>query len=318
VRRWRFSVLSLNILGAVLAISCGGGGGGGSSSPTAPTATATTTTTTSSLGVCAISTAQASVTPTFDIITIPAGDPFASAATKCIRVFGVMVMAVNTGAAITDAKLTHAATITAEWLDNNEDGLVDDPPVNNSMLERTTTVVLINGDGDLDFFMQRVGELVQHNAQEVGVFETAPDRCKGCGGPEYDAAAEEILHLIQNNGWNFVYSDIDDRGVTTNKLTTAMDVARGGNFQSIPASYPASAWYTYDDANCDYACQLTEYLFWLVTSAADGNSHRCSIIEHEWDLCTRALVESSDSLGWAIITDPTYNIPTVHPNGSYR
>ena len=131
------------------------------------------------------------------------------------------------------------------------------------------------------------------------------------------AAAEEILHLIQNNGWNFAYPDISDRG-TNNRLTAAMDVARGGNFQSIPATYPASAWYTYDDASCDYACQLTEYLFWLVTSAADGNSHRCSLIEHEWDLCTRALVESSDALGWAIVTDPSYKIPTVHPNGVYR
>jgi hypothetical protein len=117
VLRGRFSVLSLNILvGAVLAISCGGGGGGGSSSPTAPTATATattTTTTSSSLGVCGITIAQASVTPTFDIITIPAGDLFYGAATKCIRVFGVMVMAVDSGPEITDAKLKHAATIAA-------------------------------------------------------------------------------------------------------------------------------------------------------------------------------------------------------------
>ena len=141
----------LLVVGAMGAVSCGGGGGG-SASPTAPTAT-TTTTTTSSLGVCGISTAAASVTPTFDVITIPAGDPFTGAATKCIRVFGVMVMAVDSGPEITDAKLKHAATITAEWLDNNEDGIVDDSPVNNSMLERTATVVLINGDGDLNFFM---------------------------------------------------------------------------------------------------------------------------------------------------------------------
>jgi hypothetical protein len=260
----------------------------------------------------------ASVTPTFEVITIPAGDPLAEAATKCIRVFGVMVMANKVGVDITDAKLKHAATIAAEWLDNNEDGIVDDSAVNNSLLERTATVVVINGSDDLHFFMVRAGGLVQQNAQEVGVLEMWPDSCKGCGGSQYDAAAEEILHLIQNNGWNYAYPDINDRGFTTNKLTAAMDVARGGNFQSIPASYPASAWYTYDDAHCDYACQLTEYLFWLVTSAADGNSHRCSLIEHEWDLCTRALVESNDALGWAIVTDLSYNLPTVHPNGIYR
>ena len=318
--RWRLSVLSLNILvGAVLAISCGGGGG--SSSPTAPTATATTTTTTtttSSLGVCGITTAQASVTPTFDIITIPAGDLFYGAATKCIRVFGVMVMAVDSGPEITDAKLKHAATIAAEWLDNDEDGIVDSSAVNNAIREKKATVAVINGDGDLGVFLNQVAGEIDGNAQEVGVGEMWPDNCKGCGQSEYDAAMEEILHLIQNNGWSQAYPDINDRGTATNKLTAAMDVARGGNFLSIPASYPASAWYTYNDATCDYTCQLTEYLFWLVTSAADGNSHRCSKIEQEWDLCTRALVESTDALGWAILTDVSYNLPSVHPNGVYR
>mgnify|MGYP001397783151 CR=1 FL=1 len=173
----------LLVVGAMGAVSCGGGGG--SASPTAPTLTATTTSTTtattSSLGVCGISAMAASVTPTFEVITIPTGDPLAEAATKCIRVFGVMVMANKVGVDITDAKLKHAATIAAEWLDNNEDGIVDDSAVNNSLLERTATVVVINGSDDLHFFMVRAGWLVQQNAQEVGVLEMAPDNCKGCG-----------------------------------------------------------------------------------------------------------------------------------------
>ena len=55
----------------------------------------------------------ASVTPTFEVITIPTGDPLAEAATKCIRVFGVMVMANKVGVDITDAKMMRVVTMRA-------------------------------------------------------------------------------------------------------------------------------------------------------------------------------------------------------------
>jgi len=58
------------------------------------------------------------------------------AATKCIRVFSVMVVANKVGGKITDEKLKHAAAITAEWLDNNKRGLVDDVAVNNAIARR--------------------------------------------------------------------------------------------------------------------------------------------------------------------------------------
>ena len=70
-----------------------------------------------------------------------------------------------------------------------------------------------------------------------------------------DASLEEVLHLIQNGGYGKVYRDLEPGiGSGYNLLHDAMDVARGGRFKSPPATYPAGAWNTYDDASCDYAC----------------------------------------------------------------
>ena len=43
----------------------------------------------------------------------------------------------------------------------------------------------------------------------------------------------------------------------TSLVTQAMDVARGGRFTSVPSSYPAGAWYTYNDRSCTYQVNRT-------------------------------------------------------------
>ena len=65
-------------------------------------------------------------------------------------------------------------------------------------------------------------------------------------------------------------------------LMNAMDVARGGHFETIPNTYPDSAWYHYTDKTCDYACQCTEYLYWGIGSMLDifGNlGQNCDMIK---------------------------------------
>merc|ERR1711997_215968 len=52
---------------------------------------------------------------------------------KYTTVFGVPVFAASS---ITDAKFQHAASVLAEWLDNDEDGCVDNPTVLTALLAK--------------------------------------------------------------------------------------------------------------------------------------------------------------------------------------
>jgi hypothetical protein len=98
-----------------------------------------------------------------------------------------------------------------------------------------------------------------------------------------------------------------------------MDIARGGKFLNIPNSYPDNAWYTYDDQTCDYAdCQTIEYLYWALTSIMGAQENRLSEIGHEWKLNTKYLVESTDATIFSLLTNTTYKMPKVLPDGSYR
>ena len=97
-----------------------------------------------------------------------------------------------------------------------------------------------------------------------------------------------------------------------------MDIARGGQFTSIPASYPSGAWYTYDDDSCDYACQVTEYVFWALTSILGAHENRLDEIDNEWLLNTAAKVQQTDTAIYTLLTDPQYHFPTVLPDGQYN
>ena len=66
-------------------------------------------------------------------------DDFKDIFTQQINVFGIPV--VGTPSVPVD-KLTHFATIMAEYLDNNEDGDVDDPAVVDAMKSNNALIVV--------------------------------------------------------------------------------------------------------------------------------------------------------------------------------
>jgi hypothetical protein len=99
-----------------------------------------------------------------------------------------------------------------------------------------------------------------------------------------------------------------------------MDIARGGKFLTIPSSYPSNAWYTYNDSTCDYAsCQTIEYLCWALTSmlGVQDGAGRLSEIQQEWELNTKTKVQNTDTAVFTLLTNPTYKMPTVLPDGTY-
>ena len=96
-----------------------------------------------------------------------------------------------------------------------------------------------------------------------------------------------------------------------------MDIARGGQFTEIPETYPSSAWYTYDDQTCEYGCMVTEYFYWALTSILGAQKNRSDEIGQEWKLNTKDLVQTNDPAIYSLLTDSTYKLPSILPDGTY-
>ncbi|MGH1385167.1 hypothetical protein [Kordia sp.] len=227
-----------------------------------------------------------------------------------VEVFGIDIYAV---AAVEDAKLLHAANVMAQYLDNNEDGVVDDQLVIDKMVENRAFLVMWATENDLN-----INPPAGRIGQDLGNDETNPSFVSGGRTGQFDASLEEVLHIINNAGHSFAYPSAFGQNAGSD-LANAMDIARGGQFMTIPNPYPDGAWYTYDDATCDYAsCQTIEYLYWALTSMLGAQENRLNEIGHEWKLNTNALVQSTDTAIFTLLSNPTYKMPTVLPDGTYR
>ena len=225
-----------------------------------------------------------------------------TATNRKVVVFGIPIYAYYE---VEDSKLLHAANIMAQYLDNDENGVVD-----NSLLLTT----LLNNDASL--FMWKSESQININAQDLGADESIPVWHTNGQTGQFDAALEEVWHVITYSGYSDAYPEIFGE-IPGTALTSAMDIARGGNFTSIPENYPNNAWYTYDDETCDYKCMATEYIYWGMTSILGAQENRLNEISQEWDLNTRTLVENIDTSIYALLTNPLYKFPSILPDGSY-
>ena len=123
--------------------------------------------------------------------------------TKRIDVFGIPVIATD---GVSDSKLRHAASVLAEYLDNNQDGHADDEAV----------VEAIN---DLDGFLYMVADESEEDTelpsddfednldfgQNLFADEVHPQGSNSNSG--FDATLEEVLHLITHVGYANAYPD---------------------------------------------------------------------------------------------------------------
>jgi len=236
---------------------------------------------------------------------LPENHGAASWLSKFATAFGVPVYA---SAEVPDAKVLHAATVIAEYLDNDEDGVVDDPAVVKSLVENNAALVMFETAEALE----TSGILESSWADQIWGQDLAADETAIPG--RFDATLEEVLHLINTAGHAQVYPDflgMERRSA----LTEAMDVARGGRFLSVPSNYPGEAWYHYSDSTCDYSCMATEYLYWGLTSLLGAQADRCDEISVEWKLCTPTQVQQTDSALHTLLTDPELHMPSVLPDG---
>ena len=237
--------------------------------------------------------------------------------TKQVEIFGISIFATTK---TPDSKLLHAADLLAQYLDNDNDGQPDNQLVIQAIHQSKGAVVMsaTRQEADEIDVHRHIPEKVWGNMTILGLYaeETHPD---GAEQGLFDAAYEEILHLITSAGYANAYPSIfgEKRGTA---IALAMDQARGGYFRRVPRKYPDQAWYTYDDRSCDYGCQITEYIYWGITPilGAQDFPGRLDHIYQEWRLNTAAKVKVGDPTLYQLLTDLQYAFPTKLPDGKYN
>lgn len=238
---------------------------------------------------------------------------------KHVEVFGVHLVATP---GVSDAGTLHAAGVLAQWIDNDEDGVADNQTMADEMASLDATIIMFDYPDSDEFeafiidLENEVNDPWDLALQDLYDEETHPEGSTQFGG--FDASLEECLHLVTHYGYANAYPTVFGEQIGSS-LADAMDLARDGQFETIPNPYPEAAWYHYDDWTCDYGCMATEYIYWGLTSwlGAQNYPSRCNQIDNEWELCEPSDFESTDVTLHALLTDPLYTMPTVLPDGLY-
>ena len=269
------------------------------------------------------------VTPKVEIVEIPSEfSVFRQVGCdKYVNVFGVHIFASPT---TPEDKLSHAAGVLAQYLDNNEDGVPDNLLVLSQLVSRNVFIIMPGTEAEMEALeMDVIADAGYRFGQDLYGEETKPDflvdgKINAPDAWDYDGALEEILHPITQHGYANAYPEVfgEKRGSV---LAKCMDTARGGYFEKVPkrgpkSGYPAEAWYHYTDETCDYSCMVTEYIYWALTSILGTQDFpgRHEALEVEWELNTRELVKTGDATVYKLLTDPQYKFPTKAPDGNYK
>jgi len=269
------------------------------------------------------------VTGRLEITPIPeALSVFAEAGfSKYVNVFGVHVFSTQR---TPDTKIRHVAGVLAQYLDNDEDGVPDNPLVLSHLLSRDAYLVFPADKQEFDRLDSEIWHRAgYHHGQFQHAAETRPDflvqyEIRARDGGDYDASLEEVLHLVTQHGYANAYPAVfgEDPGTA---IAHCLDQARGGHFHEVPKDgphygYPDGAWFHYDDQTCEYDCMITEYVYWALTSILGTQDYpgRAEALRNEWELNTRDLVKARDPDIYALLTDPQYKLPIQAPDGDYR
>ena len=241
-------------------------------------------------------------------------DPALVPFTKYVDVLGCF--SIYAESTISDAKVLHAAAVAAELLDNNEDGIVDDPLIESQLISENALMPIFMQDGNAA--MIAFDNNYNGNGVSAILFNNEIDP-NNPGHWGDDATVEEVMHTINHVGHTNVYPNAFSLQANSSLMSTAMDAARGGQFMSVPNNYPPSAWYHYDDWTCNYECMMIEYMYWAIVSYMGilDDAQTAAGIDNEWEPYNDTLLQSMDVLMYALITDPQYKLPLLAPDGNY-
>jgi len=240
---------------------------------------------------------------------------------KFVNVFGMYVMGTPEAP---ESFVNHSAGVLAQYLDNDEDGYVDDQKVLDELVELNRVVPLWSRSDSESFYEATDRGALCEERVSFGASMFLDDKW-ALGGIEaagdWDTNLEEIWHII-TRGWDHVYPL--DFGVRpgNSQIGEAMDAARGGQFQYPPETYPEEAWYRFYDPTCVYDCQIYEYFYWILMAnigALDPKfTDKCESSKPEWHICTKEELQQIDPKAYDLLNNQGFELPTRIPNGLYR
>jgi len=227
-----------------------------------------------------------------------------------VVVFNISVYAFST---VEDTKLLHIANVLAQYLDNDENRVVDNLIVHDALKANNSFLFIWNTEAERDSFTTPNG----HNGKNIEAEAINSIWHSNGHTGSFDNSLETTWNFISSFGYEVTYPLIFSSQATS-QISIAMDVARGGNFQNPPATYPTTAWFTKADVTCKYSCQITSYSYWVLSSMLGAHQNRLTNIQDQWKLFTSSEVQNNDVKAWAIFTNPNYNLPTTLPDGNYK
>ena len=194
-------------------------------------------------------------------------------------VFGIDICA---GKGIAAGDLAHAAAVMTGVLDFDEDGAPDNAAIVEGLATQQAAFVVVSSEHQARSFAPRSGR-----ENFTIVFDNEMVR----RGTDFDPTLEEALHLVTQFGYAETYPE-DFGEYAGSRIANLMDIARGGRFARVPHRYPANAVYHYDDLSFDYARQVTEFTYWVITSMRGQQQMpgRAAEIDYEWQLNSRAAI----------------------------
>ncbi|MBT4204038.1 MAG: hypothetical protein HOE17_05635 [Rhodobiaceae bacterium] len=238
--------------------------------------------------------------------------------------FGVEICAMP---GVKQILLDHATSVMDKILDYDQDGLVDNQDVVDTLVKSGSVYVIFRSEREEDEFVEAfyednmdyieevcfplederdyVGfdECIEQFGTFLAVFTNEMNTGKG-----WDPTIEEALHLVTHAGYaQFYYDQFGQH--KDSYIAKLMDQARGGYFEKSQRRYPQGSYYTYDDSSCSYSCQITEFTYWAITSLRGQQANRkLKEIKEEWKLNTPEKMREIAPDLVAFLEDPEYKI----------
>ena len=195
-------------------------------------------------------------------------------------------------------KIAHAANVAAQWLDNNQDGVVDNPAVLEELKKNKATLLMSEMGFSEIFMIKNFAEI------EKGGFFIQDLYAEETNNPnQRDASQEEIHHLIWGAGFASVYPEVFD------------DQSRDSEIYAAWKFSDKKGYYRYDDPTCDDFCKTMEHLYKATAALLNSSA---DLAEYELMIKSSRELQEKHPLMMDIFLSEEYEYPkTIWPDGKY-